>query len=159
MPKFIDITGQRFGHLTALKEAGRTAQGKALWLCRCDYDSNLTIVTSNHLRSGHTQSCGCQERGNGNLQHGHTKTRSLSPTYVSWRGMFDRCYNKKNKSFKNYGAHGVTVCKRWHKFENFLADMGLRPPGRTLDRINPYGNYTPSNCRWATRLQQRHNRR
>jgi hypothetical protein len=73
--------------------------------------------------------------------------------------MLQRCEYLRHKSFARYGGRGITVCESWHAFENFLADMGQRPAGTTLDRINPDGNYEPGNCRWATPLEQRHNRR
>jgi len=94
-------------------------------------------------------------RGSNFLTHGQSKT----PTYRSWCNMKERCHNTKNSEYKNYGSRGITVCKRWLKFENFLEDMGLCPRGLTLDRINNDGNYEPSNCRWTTRKEQSYNRR
>jgi hypothetical protein len=89
-----------------------------------------------------------------------TTGRSDTPEYRAWRGAIQRCYNPKNKDFKNYGARGITMCSRWrYSFENFLADMDGRPVGRTLDRKEVNGNYTPKNCRWATWKQQANNRR
>jgi hypothetical protein len=79
--------------------------------------------------------------------------------FNSWRGMKDRCVDPRAVSYRYYGARGITVCERWMVFGNFLADMGERPAGRTLDRINPAGNYEPGNCRWATRAEQDANRR
>lgn len=86
------------------------------------------------------------------------KYRSWSPTYISWQRMHDRCYKKSNNRFRYYGERGIKVCKRWHVFENFLADMGERPEGLSLDRKNNNGNYHKRNCRWATRSEQMRNR-
>jgi hypothetical protein len=93
-------------------------------------------------------------------EHGHTANGATSRTYNTWRGMLDRCYRKTNCQYFRYGGSGVTVCERWHSFVNFLIDMGERPEGKTLDRFpDPYGNYEPGNCRWATNSEQVHNRR
>lgn len=101
-----------------------------------------------------------RQMGNQNGRtHGQSNTgdRSGTPTYGSWRAMRERCTNPKNKYFKNYGGRGITVCDRWHIFEHFLADMGERPPGLTLDRKDNDGNYEPGNCRWATPSEQNKN--
>ena len=100
-----------------------------------------------------------QRGANGWVRHGHV-AGGPSRTYVSWRGMLARCYYADHVSYEYYGGRGVTVCGRWRSsFESFLADMGERPEGKTLDRIDPDGNYEPSNCRWATPFEQRHNQR
>lgn len=91
-------------------------------------------------------------------KHGHAARGAFSPEYHSWASMMTRCYNKKRAVWKYYGGKGVKVCKRWHTFDNFFADMGPRPKGKTLDRINGACDYKPSNCRWATKQEQAANR-
>lgn len=93
------------------------------------------------------------------LTHGHNMGRLMSPTYRSWAGMIQRCINPKRSSYKNYGALGICVHESWKRFENFLTEMGIRPEGKTLDRINNDGNYEPGNCRWVTRSEQQRNKR
>ncbi len=155
----IDITGQRFGRLVVVKRSeerlGRTRE--ACWLCECDCGGTV-VVRSSDLRYGKTQSCHC---GNpAKWKHGHSLPNGRrSPEYRSWMAMRRRCTDPQADGWKFYGARGITVCERWEKFESFLADMGSRPDGHTLDRINPDGNYEPANCRWATPKQQANNRR
>lgn len=156
---FVDISGQRFGRLTVLSLAGQAKDGRFRWLCRCDCGT-YTIVRGPKLRSGRTQSCGClklDRKGtkNPNFKHG----LSFSPEWHSWDSMIQRCENLKHTSYKNYGARGIKVCDRWHSFENFVSDMGRRPSGHTLDRINNDGNYEPGNVKWSTPKEQAGNRR
>lgn len=93
------------------------------------------------------------------LSHGHALSRSRTPTYRSWAGMINRCTNPRQPNFERYGGRGITVCDRWRSFENFLADMGERPEGTTIDRKDNDGNYEPGNCRWATDIEQQANTR
>jgi len=91
--------------------------------------------------------------------HGHAPHGAFTPTYWTWQGMHARCRYPSSSGYKHYGGRGITVCDRWASFENFLADMGERPKGTSIDRINVDGNYEPGNCRWATPKEQRQNRR
>lgn len=94
-----------------------------------------------------------------NVRHGHACGGVLSPTYISWRAMVQRCTYPKNNRYANYGGRGIQVCAEWVFFENFLRDMGERPIGTSLDRRDNDGNYEPSNCRWSTPKEQSNNRR
>lgn len=153
-----DISGQRFGRLLAIRKCGRNSSSEILWLCRCDCGREY-IVSGTHLRRGVTRSCGClkiemlKERF---ITHGQSHLRNGKPTrtYEAWSSMKSRCFNPKKRHYEYYGARGITVCERWLKFENFLADMGECPPKLSIHRINNDGNYEPSNCKWATLKEQ-----
>jgi len=139
--KLVDRTGQVFGRLTVTEQAGRDKLKKVLWRCRCEC-GNETVVVSGSLVTGNTTSCGCE---GGNFKHGGTGKGS----YNTWRAMIRRCTIPTDKDYPRYGGKGVTVCSAWIEYEQFAKDMGEPQGDETLDRINVYGNYEPSNCRWA----------
>jgi hypothetical protein len=156
----VDITGQRFGRLVAIELAPRPwPSGNARWLCQCDC-GQMHVASGSNMRTGRVRSCGCSIRewaktGNNRRRHGASDTS----TYGSWSGMRNRCLNPSEPRYPDYGGRGITVCARWDDFANFLADMGERPDGLTLDRIDNDGNYEPGNCKWSTPLEQSQNRR
>lgn len=161
-----NLTGKLFGRLRVVRLLGsikiygnRRAQN---WQCLCDC-GQIVKATTNILTQGDKKSCGClkrdtMERG-ANFRHGcaRSKGRKL-PIYHLYRNMISRCYSQGSFSYKDYGAKGIRVCRRWlHSFENFLADMGHRPPGLSLERRNFRLGYSKRNCRWAGRMEQANN--
>jgi len=161
------MIGTVYGRLLVLGEhLERSPHRDRQWMCACECGAE-TIVTTDRLNQGDTRSCGCLARDTTRelglrfgpqIKHGHNRGHSPTPTYRSWQGMKARCSNPNDPYFHRYGGRGITVCDRWKEFENFLSDVGVRPEGRTLDRIDPDGNYEPGNFRWATPVEQAQNR-
>ena len=151
----IDVKGQRFGALTVTGRGASDSRGKPYWVCVCDC-GRTTRAFGSDLRSGRMKSCGCLRfTGDTNRTHGLSGTQ----LHWVWKAMRARCNNPRDPAYKNYGGRGITVCDRWSSFENFLADMGPRPDGQTLERVDNDGHYGPDNCVWDTRLAQAHNKR
>lgn len=150
---YIDLTGKTFGQWTVLS---RTARKKTVYyLCRCACGSTREVLSVS-LRNGKSTSCGCLHRediGARSATHGMQGT----PTHNSWVGMKQRCNYPGHSEYHRYGGRGITFDPRWNDFAAFLADMGTKPPGTSLDRIDNDGHYCRANCRWATREQQSSN--
>jgi hypothetical protein len=156
----IPLIGKQFGRLTVLARA-HTSCEQIYWTCICECET-ICIVCGSNLRSGHTQSCGCF-RIDTNVErlttHGHARKSGKSVEYTAWQNMMKRCYYPKHNRFKHYGGRGIYVCVRWHVFENFLEDMGLKPDGDlSIERKENDGHYNLDNCTWATRSEQINNR-
>jgi hypothetical protein len=157
--KIIDLNGKAFARLTVIEFAGQKKGGRALWRCRCECGKEA-VVPGDCLRDGRSRSCGCLKlemiRGN---KYGVTHEACGHPLFHVWNGMMARCNNKKHQQYADYGGRGIKVCERWRDPWKFFEDMGERPDGATLERVNNGKGYDPENCRWATRKEQMRNKR
>jgi hypothetical protein len=161
MRKLEISTGTRFGRLSIVKEVTPYVWNNIKYRqfeCKCDCNK-IVEVRLDRMKSGAINSCGCYHKDKV-TKHNHSNRIKKSPEYQSYSAMIQRCTNPKNRDYKNYGGRGITVCKEWlASFEQFYKDMGSRPIGTTLDRIDSDWNYEPNKCRWSTPKVQANNRR
>lgn len=157
--KYKNRTGIRYGHLVALRDAGRNCRHQVNWLCLCDCGME-TVVFGGNLESGHTISCGCKK---GLFKHGENKTGKRSAEYQTLAGMISRCTNPNSVEYYNYGGRGIKVYEGWTlaNVQAFIDHVGRRPSAKhSIDRWpNKDGNYEPGNVRWATAFEQQSNTR
>ena len=155
-----DLTGNKFGKWFVLNQSLKETYGDAYWTCECECGTKKDVL-GRSLKSGKSSSCGCarKESLSDGAKHGHNRAGKRTPTYQTWSDMKRRCSDAKHKSYSIYGGKGIKVCDRWEVFSNFLEDMGDRPEGKTLDRIDSKGDYCADNCKWSTPKEQARNMR
>lgn len=155
--KHEDLTGKRYGNLVVVEFVEMAKFSKSIWKCQCDC-GNVKNIKAEYLKNGSTKSCGCYHKSNiYHIKHNESNTK----LYRTWQSIRYRCENKNNTAYYAYGELGVCVCEEWHeyiKFKEWAINNGYKD-NLTIDRINPYGNYEPSNCRWITKSEQVFNRK
>lgn len=157
--RFDDLTGRSFGRLRVVSFFGKDKYGNTLWECLCQC-GNTVVAGGSHLRHGNTRSCGCF-RKDANTEKWTTHGKANTKLYRVYHSMKDRCERPGCKSYKDYGARGITVCGEWQSFDPFYtwAMSNGYKEGLTIDRINNDKGYSPDNCRWIPKAQQSANRR
>jgi hypothetical protein len=170
LPEKIDLIGQTFHRLTVKARGEKTTGGRSTWICVCDHggvgEPTEVCIRSKHLLNGTARSCGCLRKemirrvAQANKKHGLSVVRPGTPeyrTYIAYRNARNRCRDPKNPSYAHYGEIGIKFL--FGSIEELVAAIGFCPTGRSLDRINPWGDYEPSNVRWATPVEQNNNKR
>lgn len=154
------LIGKHYNDWVILGDGGKGSGGRRLSWCRCICGTERICITDN-LFNGRSSGCGCLSKKTAFSFLPRNASKCSCSTHVrhSWNMMLHRCFNKKYDAYSRYGGAGITVCEDWFYLKNFIRDMGDPPKGLTLDRISPFGNYEPGNCRWATRYEQNRNKK